>query len=232
MYGGPAPDPIAGLVRVLASLHDDAGNTTVDGLDNTARWDGAEYPVDRFRADATVLDGVDLVGDGTVADMIWSRYAATVIGIDAPHVVGSANAVQPTARARVSLRVPPGASAEAAQHALIEHLRARVPWNLRASFTPTASGEPFQGALAGPGFDALKAGLEEAYGRPMVTQGQGGSIPLCNVFQQTYPDAEIMLYGVEEPTCLIHAPNESVDPSEIEHIALAQALFLRNYGTA
>ena len=60
----------------------------------------------------------------------------------------------------------------------------------------------------------------------MTTEGQGGSIPLCNVLAETYPDAEIMLLGVEEPRCLIHAPNESVDPSEIEHIALAEALFL------
>ena len=68
--------------------------------------------------------------------------------------------------------------------------------------------------------------MEEAYGRELTTEGQGGSIPLCNVFAETYPDAEIMLMGVEEPKCLIHAPNESVDPSEIEHIALAEALFL------
>ena len=45
-----------------------------------------------------------------------------------------------------------------------------------------------------------------------MTLGQGGSIPLCNVFPETYPDAEIILIGVEEPRCLIHAPNESVDP--------------------
>ena len=73
----------------------------------------------------------------------------------------------------------------------------------------------------------MKAAMEEAFGRPMTTEGQGGSIPLCNVLAETYPDAEIMLLGVEEPKCLIHAPNESVDPSEIEHIALAEALFLR-----
>jgi acetylornithine deacetylase/succinyl-diaminopimelate desuccinylase-like protein len=60
----------------------------------------------------------------------------------------------------------------------------------------------------------------------MTTQGQGGSIPLCNVLAETYPAAEIFLMGVEEPRCLIHAPNESVDPSEIEHLALATALFL------
>ena len=45
------------------------------------------------------------------------------------------------------------------------------------------------------------------------------SIPLCNVFQETFPDAEIMLLGVEEPSCVIHAPNESVSPTEIENMA-------------
>ena len=44
----------------------------------------------------------------------------------------------------------------------------------------------------------------EAYGRPMTTLGQRGSIPLCNVFADTYPDAEIILLGVEEPLALDH----------------------------
>lgn len=101
-----------------------------------------------------------------------------------------------------------------------------MPWDLRCSFERVAAGDPFVGSLAGPGFDALKAGLEEAYGRPMTTVGQGGSIPLCTVLQTTFPDAEIMLYGVEEPQCLIHAANESVDPSEIERIGCPAVGFL------
>jgi cysteinylglycine-S-conjugate dipeptidase len=230
MFGGPAPDPVAGLVQILGSLHDADGNTTIDGLDNTGAWTGVDYPADQFRADANVLDGVRLVGSGSVADMLWARFDATIVGIDIPSVDASASAIQASARARVSLRVPPGVRAADAQDAMIEHLRSRVPWDLRFSVEKVAVGDPFVGSLSGPGFDALKAGLEEAYGRPMTTEGQGGSIPLCNVFQDTFPDAEIMLYGVEEPKCLIHAPNESVDPSEIERIALAEALFLRDYG--
>lgn len=231
MFGGPAPDPVAGLVQILASLHDADGNTTVDGLDNTGTWTGVDYPADQFRSDAQVLDGVNLVGSGAVADMLWARFDATTVGIDIPSVAGSALAIQASARARVSLRVPPGVKANDARDALIEHLRSRVPWNLRCSVERVASGDPFVGSLSGPGFEALKAGLEESYGKPMTTAGEGGSIPLCNVFQRTFPNAEIMLYGIEEPTCLIHAPNESVAPSEIEHIALAEALFLRTYGS-
>jgi acetylornithine deacetylase/succinyl-diaminopimelate desuccinylase-like protein len=172
------------------------------------------------------------VGSGSVADMLWARPAVTVLGIDIPPVVGSASAVQASAAARVSLRVPPGMDGTAAQDALIEHARRRVPWNLHCKIDRVAVGDPFVGSLGGPGFEALKAATETAYGRELTTEGQGGSIPLCNVFAETYPDAEIFLMGVEEPKCLIHAPNESVDPSEIEHLALAEALFLHKYGAA
>jgi acetylornithine deacetylase/succinyl-diaminopimelate desuccinylase-like protein len=74
--------------------------------------------------------------------------------------------------------------------------------------------------------------IKEAYGSDVTLLGQGGSIPLCNVFQETFPDAEIMLLGVEEPLCLIHAPNESVDPTEIEHMALVEALFMHKLAVA
>jgi len=232
MFGGPAPDPVAGLIAMLASLHDADGNTTVDGLDHTATWSGVDYPAEQFRKDANVLSGVDLIGSGSVADMVWARPAVTVLGMDIPPVIGSSSAVQASAAARVSLRVPPGVQGEAAQNALIAHLRAHVPWNLHCDIERVAVGDPFVGSLDGPGFEALKPALEDAYGRDMTTEGQGGSIPLCNVLAETYPDAEIFLMGVEEPRCLIHAPNESVDPSEIEHLALAEALFLERYGEA
>jgi len=229
MFGGPAPDPVVGLIQLLASLHDEHGNTTVEGLDASQRWTGVDYPADQFRSDANVLDGVKLMGDGTVADLLWARPSATILGIDVPPVIGSASAVQASAAARVSLRLPPGVTGQQAQDALVAHLEARVPWGMRCEVTRVAMGDPFVGALEGPGFEAMKLAMEEAFGHPMTTEGQGGSIPLCNVLADTYPDAEIMLLGVEEPRCLIHAPNESVDPAEIEHLALAEALFLQNY---
>jgi acetylornithine deacetylase/succinyl-diaminopimelate desuccinylase-like protein len=119
-----------------------------------------------------------------------------------------------------------------AQDALVAHLEARVPWGMRCEIQRIGLGDPFVGSLEGPAFESLKAAMEEAYGQPMTTEGQGGSIPLCNVLAETYPDAEMFLMGVEEPKCLIHAPNESVDPSEIEHLAVAEALFLENYAEA
>jgi acetylornithine deacetylase/succinyl-diaminopimelate desuccinylase-like protein len=229
VFGGGAPDALQALARMLASLHDDAGNTTVDGLDNQQKWDGAQYDPAKFRSDAMVLDGVELIGDGTISDAIWSRPAITVLGIDCPPVVGSSSSIPPQASARLSLRVPPGMDGQVAQDALIAHLKAHAPWGVDLSFEPETAADPFSAKLDGPAYAAMKRAMRDAYGREVTTQGQGGSIPLCNVFEATLSDAEIILMGVEEPLCLIHAPNESVDPSEIENMALVEALFLREY---
>ncbi|KHJ70541.1 MULTISPECIES: dipeptidase [Rhodococcus] len=226
MYGGAAPDALAALIHLLGTLRDEHGNTVVDGLDCTATWDGVPYPEDRFRADAGVLDGVSLPTSGTVADAVWARPALTVLGIDAPPMVGSAAAVVPRASARLNLRVPPGIDARTAQDALVAHLEAHVPWGAHLSIDRDVLGEPFRAATDGPGYAALRAALEAAYGREVGTAGQGGSIPLCTALHRAVPRAEIALIGVEEPRCVIHAPNESVDPTEIENLAVAEALLL------
>jgi acetylornithine deacetylase/succinyl-diaminopimelate desuccinylase-like protein len=232
MFGGPAPDALAALIAILASLRDSAGNTTITGLDASRRWEGAPYPPEQFRTDAGVLDGVGLLGDGTVSDMLWARPAVTILGIDSPPVVGSTAAIVPRAAARLNLRVPPGMAADAAHDALVAHLRAAGPWGVHLEVETEAVGSPFEAETDGPAYRAMAAAMQEAYGVPMTTLGQGGSIPLCNVFADTYPGAEIILMGVEEPLALIHAPNESVDPTEIERLALSEALFLRAYGAA
>jgi acetylornithine deacetylase/succinyl-diaminopimelate desuccinylase-like protein len=229
MFGGAAPDALAALVQMLATLRDQAGNTTVIGLENGQTWSGETYPTDRFRDDSGLVEGAGLLGDGTVSDMIWARPALTILGIDCPPVVGSAAAIQPRARARLNLRVPPGTDAVKAQDALIAHLHTVGPWGVRVTVDKEAVGQPFEARTGGPAYRAMSAAMNESFGRPMTKLGQGGSIPLCNVFADTYPDAEIILMGVEEPQALIHAPNESVDPREIADLALAEALFLQRY---
>ncbi|MDS1270273.1 dipeptidase [Lipingzhangella sp. LS1_29] len=232
MFGGPAPDAMTALVRMLATLHDTDGSTTVRGLDSTGTWTGADYPAEQFRRDAGVRRGVHLTGSGTVADQLWARPALTVVGVDCPPVVGSAAAVQATVRARLNLRIPPGVDPDTAYTALARHLEEVAPWQVQVSIRRTASGPPFEADTSGPAYTTMCDAMASAYGRRPVTQGQGGSIPLCTTLARTYPEAEIMLLGVCEPLCRIHAPNESVDPTEIERTALSEAVFLRDLPAA
>ena len=195
------------------------GNTTVEGLDNTRTWDGAPYPPEQFRGGRRrARRASQLLGDGTVSDMLWARPAVTILGIDCPPVVGSAAAIKPKARGPPE---PPHPAGD----------RARTRPRERSSSTcapPRRGGSHVSVEVGGDRAPRSRPpptvrptrpwreAMQEAYGTPMAHLGQGGSIPLCNVLAETYPDAEIILMGVEEPLALIHAPNESVDPREIE----------------
>ena len=66
----------------------------------------------------------------------------------------------------------------------------------------------------------------------METIGSGGSIPLINSLHEAAPDADVLLWGAEDlASARIHASNESVDPSEIEQMILAQVLTLQALAT-
>ncbi|QRX91094.1 MULTISPECIES: dipeptidase [Streptomyces] len=229
-FGGAAPDALAALIRILDSLRAEDGSTTVRGLTTDATWEGLQYPEADFRSDAKVLDGVELIGTGTVADRLWARPAVTVLGIDCPPVVGATPSVHASARALVSLRVPPGSDAAEATKLLTAHLESAAPWSARVTAEQVGQGQPFRADTSSPAYASMAAALSEAYdGQEMQTSGMGGSIPLCNTLTALYPDAEILLIGLSEPEAQIHAVNESVCPEELRRLSLAEALFLRSY---
>ena len=226
MFGGPAPDALIALSRTIATLHDDKGDVAVKGL-KTMEYVGAPYDEATFRKDAGVLDGVDLVGSGAVADRLYGKPSINVIGIDAPRVDGAANALIPKARARVSVRLAPGQSPDDAMQAVKTHLEAAAPWGVRVKVSPGTTGDGFLAKTDGPAYAAAARALAAAYGRNVVHYGEGGSIPLVAAFLEAIPGAEMILWGAEEPLCKIHAPNESVDLEELERCTLAEALFIQ-----
>ncbi|GHD46035.1 dipeptidase [Streptomyces mirabilis] len=232
-FGGAAPDALGALIRVLDSLRAEDGSTTIDGLTGDARWEGLQYEEEAFRKDAKVLDGVELIGSGTVADRIWARPAVTVLGIDCPPVVGATPSVQAGARALVSLRVPPGVDAVEATKLLQAHLEARTPWGARVSTEQIGQGQPFRADTSSPAYTAMAEAMAVAYpGEEMQSAGQGGSIPLCNTLASLHPHAEILLIGLSEPQAQIHAVNESVSPDELERLSVTEALFLQKYAAS
>ena len=232
-FGGAAPDAAHALVRIADSLFDEHGRTTIDGVDTTAKWSGDAYERDTFRTDAGVLDGVQLLGtvEDEPADMCWARPAVTMIGFTSTPVAEAVNAVNPRAEAQFNLRVPAGQNAAEVAQKMVEHIHAHTPWGAKVDVEVSGINEPFATDPERPGVAKLGECLREAYGAETLTVvGSGGSIPLTITRQEQFPEAEIALVGVEEPACGIHGVDESVDPTEIERIAVAEARFLQTYG--
>jgi acetylornithine deacetylase/succinyl-diaminopimelate desuccinylase-like protein len=229
MWGGVVPDALSALVRLLASLHDDDGNVAVKGLhESTAA--AVDYSPERVREDTGLLDGVTEIGSGSVAQRLWAKPAITVIGIDTTSIAGSSNTLIPRARAKISSRVAPGGDAAEHLAALTEHLEEHAPWGARVTVTPGEVGQPYAIDASGPVYDAARAAFRQAWGSDAVDTGVGGSIPFIAEFAAAFPDAKILVTGVEDPATQAHSINESLHLGVLERAATAEALLLEALG--
>jgi acetylornithine deacetylase/succinyl-diaminopimelate desuccinylase-like protein len=230
-YGGAIPDALTSLCRTLATLHDEDGNVAVPGL-ASADADPLDLTEEEVRRWAGVRPGVEMIGRGTLTSRMWTRPAVSVLGLDAPRTPEASNQLVPVARAKVSMRIPPGQDPEEAMEALVKHLESNVPWGAQVTITREGSGSPYALSATGAVNDAMKRAMREAFGREVVEMGAGGSIPFVAEFAHRFPKATLMLTGAGDPMCNAHSENESVDLGDLEKSCLAEALFLGYVGGA
>jgi acetylornithine deacetylase/succinyl-diaminopimelate desuccinylase-like protein len=228
MWGGVVPDALTTLCRLLATLHDDHGDVAVEGL-TSQRAAELEYPVDRLRSEAGISTGVELYGTGTVVDRLWTKPAIAVIGLDTTRVADASNTLIPSARAKVSVRIAPGDDARAALAQVRDHLEKHVPWGARVTIEDGDLGEPFSIDAHGPAYDAARAAFATAWdGVEPVDIGVGGSIPFIASFAKIFPEAAVLVTGVEDPDTRAHGANEGLHLGEFERVCFAEALLLHN----
>lgn len=227
--GGPIPDAITALARMIATLHDDDGNVAIRGL-NSFEWTGMQVPEDEFREESRVFDSVRLIGSGSLADRLLSKPAVNVLGFDAPPVAGSSNQIVPTASARVSLRLAPGDDPVAGRDALVAHLREAAPWGVRVEIEGDEAGQGYLVDTTTDAFEACRDALAEAFEADVVEIGSGGSIPLVPMLAETFPGMAVLIIGAGDERSNYHSIDESVDLRDLERLALAEALLIRNLG--
>jgi acetylornithine deacetylase/succinyl-diaminopimelate desuccinylase-like protein len=222
LYGGAAPDALLALLRALSTLHDDNGDVAVAGLlrDDSL---GAGPQEAELRMLAEVLDGVPLIGTGSLGSRVWSGPAITVTGIDVPSVDDALNAVAPYARAKLNVRVHPGQDPAQAQQAVLRHLREAMPFGIALAAQPLATGAGFAANSDSPVYEAARAAWSQAWGAPVVLAGAGGSIPVVNSLAAGAPAADVLLVGTADGYANIHGPNERVVIDELARSTLAIA---------
>ena len=242
LYGGPVADPVLGLVRLLAGLVDADGVVAIPGFADDARpvdaaqrarLEALDFDEDAFRADAGVLDGVALVGDPqtSVPERLWLRPSATITGIDVPAVAVASNTIQPSARARLSLRLAPGQDAARALTLLRRWLTEQAPWGLQVSVSSGAAAPAFSSDPDHPAVAAAAQALEAAYGAPTVFAGVGGSIPIVTSFVEAFSAAAgrpvpALVTGVEDPDSRAHGIDESLHLGDWRNACVAEAYLL------
>ncbi|WP_101397149.1 dipeptidase [Phycicoccus duodecadis] len=229
MFGGAVPDALTTLVRVLASLHDDEGNVAVPGVLEGEAAD-LEFSEERLREESGLLDGVSTIGSGSLLSRIWTKPSATTIGIDAPSVATSSNTLVPSASAKVSIRLAPAEDDMHAFELVKAHLLEHAPWGAKVEVHLDDRGLGFAADAQGPVYDQARAAFADAWGVEPVDIGVGGSIPFVAAFAEQFPEAAILVTGVEDPDARAHGANESLHLGEFEKVCVAETLLLARLG--
>ncbi len=229
LFGGPVIDALTQLSRLLATLHDENGEVAVAGL-SAAPDPAVDMDVADFRRDAGVVEGLELSGSGPLTSRLWTKPAISVIGIDAPSVREASNTMVPVARAKVSLRIPPGQDPETAMAALVAHLEQHTPATARVTVHEGEQGKPFSAPQHSAAMDLARRSFARAWGTPAVDTGLGGSIPFIADLLEVFPSAEVLVTGVEDPESRAHGIDESLHLGEFARVCLAEALLLRGAG--
>ena len=176
-FGGAFPDALTTLCRLLATLHDDAGNVAIAGLGGYS-VDPLDLTEEELRAQAGALPGTALIGAGTLTERMWTRPACSVLAIDAPPVAEAINQLLPSARAKVSVRIPPGTDAPGALDALEAHLVAERPLGSRGGRHPRRCRRPDRHHHRRSGVRCVARRFRGGVGRSLGRDGRGRLDPL------------------------------------------------------
>ncbi len=225
MFGGAAPDAMLAAIRLLATLHADDGSVAVAGM-TSRESDTPEYSEQKLIEEAALLDGVTPIGHGSVLSRLWDQPSITITGIDAPTVANASNTLSPSVTVKLSARVAPGQTAAEAYVALETHITEHAPFGAHIEITDVDRGDPFLVDTSGWAVAEAKDAMHQAWGVEPLETGIGGSIPFISTLVENFPDAQILVTGVEDPDSRAHSPNESLHLGVFQRAILTEAVLL------
>ncbi len=225
MMGGAVPDAMLATVKLLATLWDDDGAVAVEGF-AVRDAETPAYDEATLRAESGLLEGVSPIGRDSILSRIWNKPSITITGWDATPVEAASNTLSPQTSVVISARVAPGQDAEEAFAAVEAHLRAHAPFGARLEFSDVDCGDSFLVDTSGWAVEEARASFADGYGVDSVDVGIGGSIPFISDLVREFPEAQILVTGVEDPHARAHSPNESLHLETFRNALVSEALLL------
>lgn len=225
MFGGPAPNPIHLLARIVADLHDADGRVALPGFYDgvgeppeavRAQWAGLDFDEARFLADIGLTRAAGEPGR-SVLEKLWARPTCDVNGIVGGYTgKGSKTVIPSRASAKVSFRLVGAQDPKEISARFRDFVAARVPDGCKIEFLRHGADPAISFALDGAWFEAARAALKSEFGREAALIGCGGSIPIVGTFKRRL-GIDSLLIGFALDDDRIHSPNEKYDLASFRH---------------
>ncbi len=199
MMGGAVPDAMLATVKLLATLWDDDGAVARRGL-AVRDAETPDYDEATLRAESGLLEGVSPIGPRSILSASGtSRPSRSPDGM--PPGRGGIQHHSPRRRASSSAR---GSLPGRTRRRLSPRSRrtcVRTPPSARSSSSPTSTAAtPSWSTHSGWAVEEARASFADGYGVDSVDVGIGGSIPFISDLVREFPEAQILVTGVEDRT--------------------------------
>lgn len=239
-WGGPGPDPVIALSKMISELVDSEGKIAIPGIyDDVLPLTKAEeqsikqlnYTDNDFRKQAEILPSVKILGGSANALVKMSRIPSiSVNAIQASSRKAVSNIINDSAWCKVGIRTVPNMDAKKTEKLLTDFLKSKAPWGVEVKITAEQSAPWWVTNPEGPAFKKAHDALTKAFGQECVYLGQGGSIPFVGPFAEVLGGAPALLIGVEDPYTNAHSENESVHLGDLKKSILAAIYLYEAFG--
>ncbi|GHV10713.1 dipeptidase [Fibrobacterales bacterium] len=239
MWSGAIPDAVQGLCKMLSSLTDENGKIAIKGMPTEPALENSvaesyekiseQYGEEELRKESELFPKTQLLTSEIIKSM-WRDQTLTITTIQAGDRKNAGNVLQNSAWARISLRLTPGTDLEIAKFALLEHLKAVVPWGLELSIKVEGGSAPaWETKTEHRFFQKMLSALETGYGEKPLITGCGASIPLVPALEKAFA-IPLLLIGIEDPLTNAHGENESVSLDSLKKTIVSETVFFLECG--
>lgn len=225
-WGGPGPDPVLALSKMLAALVDDEGRIQIPGIyDDVLPMTELErkslaslnYSNEEYRKQAEIVPSVKLVGGDDLPLVKMTRLPSiSVNAIQSSSRQNPANIVNSSAWAKVGIRTVPNMNSDKVVKQLSDFLKSKAPWGVEVEIEPEGTANWWTTTPEGEAFEKAAQSLTKAFKRDCVFLGCGGTIPFVEPFAKVLGGVPALLIGVEDPYTNAHSENESVHLGDLK----------------
>jgi acetylornithine deacetylase/succinyl-diaminopimelate desuccinylase-like protein len=217
LYGGAAPNPIFGLIELLAKCKDADGVIRIPGMYDDvappapaekASWDQLPFRESDFLQNE--VGAASLTGETgySVLERIWARPTFEVHGIAGGFTGAGAKTVIPAkATAKVSFRLVPNQNPDKILASFRDFLKTNAPVGIGIDLRVLSASPAVMVDPNHPAIQTAARAFSDMLGRPTVFTRSGGSIPVVGDFANHLGIPSILM-GFGLPDDGLHSPNE------------------------
>ncbi|MDD4888538.1 MAG: M20/M25/M40 family metallo-hydrolase, partial [Phycisphaerae bacterium] len=216
-------NPINGLARLIAGLHDATGRVTLpgfyDGVDEIGAARQAQLAsLPYAEAEIAAEAGVDALGAGEAGrsfnERRWFRPTCDVNGIGGGYQGPGAKTIIPSmAEAKVSFRLVSRQDPAKVAASFESYLRANCLAGLTVEVAFEHWCRAYQADTTGPAFAAMAGAIQALAGLPPTFCGAGGSLPILADLKDIL-GVDSLFIGLSREDCNIHSPNEQMNVAD------------------